>query len=77
MDIISLPLKRKICCEEGFSFLVGGLSTAWVEEEEDEVALEPTPLFNDVFFNKTELEGKGLLEAEVGVDVEGDGGATL
>lgn len=77
MDIISLPLKWKTCCE-GFSFLVGGLSKVWVEEEEDEeVALEQTPLFNDVFFNWTELERKGLLEAEVGVDVEGEGGPTV
>lgn len=77
MDISSLPLIRKTCCE-GLSFLVGGLSKVWVEEEEDEeVALEPTPLFNDVFFNRTELERKGLLEAELGVDVEGEGGATL
>lgn len=76
MDIISLPLKRKTCCEECFSFLEGGLSKVCVEEE-DEVALEPTPLFNDVFFNRTVLERKGLLEAEVGVDVEGEGGATV
>lgn len=77
MDISSLPLIRKTCCE-GFSFLVGGLSKVWEEEEEDvEVALAPTPLFNDVFFNRTELERKGLLEAEVGVDLEDEEGATL
>lgn len=50
----------------------------WLEDEEDEeVALELTRLFSVVFFSRTELERKGLLEAEVGVDVEGEGGATL
>lgn len=50
----------------------------WAEEEEnEEVALEPTPLCNDAFFNRTGLEWKGLLEAEGGVDVAGEGGAAL